>query len=99
MRALGLLLSVLLGFVIVWGAEDLPNRGDPLAPAQVHPEVSVRFIEDAYKDMKTPNMVTAVLADYRGFDTFGEGIVVVTAALCCLLILLRREPGAGEDSA
>lgn len=95
MRAIGLILSVLLGLVIVWGAEDLPNRGDPLAPAHVHSEVSVRYIEDAYKDAKTPNMVTAVLADYRGFDTFGEAIVVVTAALCSLLILLRREPNAG----
>jgi len=95
MRAFGVVLSILFGIIIVWGAEDLPNRGDPLAPAQVHSEVSVRYIEDAYKDSKTPNMVTAVLADYRGFDTFGEAVVVVTAALCCLLILLRREPNAG----
>jgi len=96
MRILGLLLAGMLGGLILWGAQDLPNRGDPNAPAASHPSVSVYYIENAYSDAKTPNMVTAVLADYRGFDTFGEAVVVVTAALCCLLILLRRRE---EDEA
>jgi multicomponent Na+:H+ antiporter subunit B len=90
MRLTALVLVALAGAVIVWGAADLPQRGDPIAPAAVRDSVSVYYIENAYTDTRTPNMVTAVLADYRGFDTFGEAIVVVTAALSCLLILLRR---------
>ncbi|TVR53456.1 MAG: hypothetical protein EA421_11195 [Gemmatimonadales bacterium] len=98
MRLLGLLMVTLLAGFTVWAAQDLPARGDPGAPASVNPQVSVYYIENAYTDSATPNMVTAVLADYRGFDTFGEAVVVVTAALSCLLILLRRredEEGGG----
>lgn len=95
MRVLGFLLLVLLGGVLVWGAQDLPARGDPSSPAASHERVSIYYIENAYDDSHTPNMVTAVLADYRGFDTFGEAVVVVSAALSCLLILLRRGAGGG----
>jgi multicomponent Na+:H+ antiporter subunit B len=34
-------------------------------------------------------MVTAVLADYRGYDTLGETTVIFTAGLSCLLLLRR----------
>lgn len=91
-RILGPLLIALLGGALVWGSRDLPPRGDPTAPAAQHESVSVYYIENAYEDTHTPNLVTAVLADYRGFDTFGEAVVVVSAALCCLLILVRRDP-------
>jgi multicomponent Na+:H+ antiporter subunit B len=90
MRYSSLALIGLLGSFVVWASQDLPHRGDPEAPAAVHDSVSVYYIENAYLDARTPNMVTTVLADYRGFDTFGEAIVVVTAALAALLILLRR---------
>ncbi len=90
MRYLGLPLVALMAIAVIWGSADLPQRGDPTAPAHVHESVAVYYIENAYTDSNTPNMVTAVLADYRGFDTFGEAVVVVAAALSCLLILLRR---------
>jgi len=34
-----------------------------------------------------PNVVTTVLASYRGFDTLGETIVVFTAGLGVLMLL------------
>jgi multicomponent Na+:H+ antiporter subunit B len=95
MRVAGLVLMVFLGGFLIWGAQDLPQRGDPASPAATH--VSVYYIENALEDSNTPNMVTAVLADYRGFDTFGEAVVVVAAALSCMLILLRRRED--EDDA
>jgi multicomponent Na+:H+ antiporter subunit B len=99
MRIVGVVLMALLGGVLAWGAQDLPPRGDPGSPASSHEGVSVHYIENAYADSRTPNMVTAVLADYRGFDTFGEAVVVVTAAVACLLILLRSgAPGGGGAS-
>ncbi len=88
MRLTGFVLIGLLAGFFIWAAEDLPLRGDPNSPASVG--VSTYYIENAYADSRTPNMVTAVLADYRGFDTFGEAVVVTVAALSCLLILLRR---------
>jgi hypothetical protein len=88
MRLTGFLLIGLLAGFFIWASGDLPERADPDAPASVG--VSTYYIENAYADSRTPNMVTAVLADYRGFDTFGEAVVVTAAALSCLLILLRR---------
>lgn len=88
--------AVLVGFaalLIVVGLE-LPDLGDPGAPAAVH--VAADYVEGAYEATRTPNVVTAVLADYRGFDTLGEAMVVFTAALGCLAILVGR-PG-GRDA-
>ncbi|TVR65546.1 MAG: hypothetical protein EA422_03755 [Gemmatimonadales bacterium] len=93
MRLMGALLILVVGGFMLWGTGDLTDRGDPQSPAATH--VSVYYIENALTDSKTPNMVTAVLADYRGFDTFGEAVVVVAAALSCLLILLRRRREEG----
>ena len=96
MRLAGLFLMVTIAGFLIWASGDLPLRADPTSPAASH--VSVYYIENALEDSKTPNMVTAVLADYRGFDTFGEAVVVVAAALSCLLILLRRrDHGATDD--
>jgi multicomponent Na+:H+ antiporter subunit B len=96
MRLAGFALIVALGVVLVWGSGDLPLRGDPDAPAPTH--VATYYTENSLSDSKTPNAVTAVLADYRGFDTFGEAVVVVAAALACLLILLRRRDDEDGDA-
>jgi multicomponent Na+:H+ antiporter subunit B len=71
----------------------MPDFGDPNSPASTH--VSPRYIEKVMEETEVPNMVTAVLADYRGYDTFGETTVVFTAGICCLLILRngRKEGG------
>jgi multicomponent Na+:H+ antiporter subunit B len=67
---------------------DLPDRGDPDAPAHQH--VSPHYLERGLEETETPNVVTAVLADYRSLDTLGETLVVVTAALAVVVILARR---------
>ena len=65
----------------------MPDWGDPNSPPNRH--VSPRFLEEAYEKTATPNVVTAVLADYRGYDTLGEATVIFTAGIVCI-ILLRR---------
>jgi len=47
------------------------------------------YTRKAFSDAATPNFVTVILADYRGFDTLGETLVVLTAGIACLLILGR----------
>ncbi len=75
---------------------ELPPRGDLNAPAQriVNPAgtpvAGAYYIQNAYKDAKTPNMVTVILADYRGFDTLGETLVVFAGGIACFFILRRR---------
>lgn len=81
-------LGLFLG-LLVYAAGDLPRRADPQAPASLH--VSPVYIQRSYKDTKTPNIVTAVLADYRGYDTLGETLVILTAGLSVLLILPREQ--------
>ncbi len=81
---MGLFLALML-----YATSGLPDRGDPQSPANIH--VSPFYIERSLEDTKTPNIVTAVLADYRGYDTLGETIVIVTAGLACVLILMKKE--------
>ena len=88
------------GFALVYGTLDMPHFGDPNAPIHKHPDPS--FVERAQPDMHgLPNVVTAVLASYRGYDTFGEVVVVFTAAIGVLILIggfaRRRDAGGGQD--
>lgn len=86
MKALALGILGIFLVVLLYAGWDLPARGDPKSPASVH--VSPYYIERALPDTKTPNLVTAVLADYRGYDTLGETVVIFAAGLACALVLL-----------
>ena len=81
------------GLLLVLGSLDMPETGDPQSPPATH--VSPRYIENGFEETAVPNMVTAVLADYRGFDTLGEVTVIFTGALAVLLIL--RGPREEQD--
>lgn len=95
-RVLGAAAATALGAVLMAGVLALPRFGDPEAP--VHTHIADDFIRNAYPDTHTPNVVTAVLADYRGFDTLIETSVVLTAALVCLLILGMGNVEERKDS-
>jgi multicomponent Na+:H+ antiporter subunit B len=88
LKWIGLLILALFFALMAYAAGGLPDRGDPDAPANVH--VSPYYIEHAVEETNTPNIVTAVLADYRCYDTFGETIVIFTAGLACIVILMKR---------
>jgi len=83
---------LLFGAVLLYGTMDFPAYGDPESPASRH--VSPYYIKKAIEDTAVPNLVTAVLADYRGYDTLFETAVILTAGLACFLLLrwFRREP-------
>lgn len=85
-----------LGGLLLYAERGLPNRGDPAAPALGH--VAPYYIEHAEEQTHTPNIVTAVLADYRGFDTLGETTVIFTAGLACYFILRSRSVSASGAS-
>lgn len=82
---LPLTVVTLTGVVLLWGTSDMPRFGDPEAP--VHRHVAPRYIEDSPTEIGVPNMVTSVLASYRGFDTLGETVVVFTAGIGVLALL------------
>lgn len=79
----------LLGLLLFFAAEDLPKFSDPQSPANVH--VSAGYLENSLTETDTPNVVTAVLMDYRAFDTLVETGVIFTAGIACALLLRRRK--------
>jgi multicomponent Na+:H+ antiporter subunit B len=89
LRFLYVVITLATGLFLIYGALDMPRWGDPESPASVN--VSPRYIEKSLEETAVPNMVTAVLADYRGYDTLGETTVIFVAGVCCLLILGRSK--------
>ncbi|MGD8235417.1 MAG: DUF4040 domain-containing protein [Chromatiales bacterium] len=86
-----LLVVGVTGAALVYATLDAPLLGDPSAP--VHKHVAPHYLQEAAGEVGMPNIVTAVLASYRGYDTFGETLVVFTAGLAVLLLLGFSENG------
>lgn len=88
MKTLSLISTVIVGALLIYGTMDMPEWGDPNSPASTH--VSPYYLRNSLKDTATPNVVTSVLADYRGYDTLGETTVIFTAGMGCILLLRKR---------
>lgn len=89
---LPLSVTVITGSALVYGTWDIPGFGAAEAPAQSH--VARYYIDNALRETGVPNVVTAVLASYRGFDTLGEVVVVYTAGVAVLLLIGGRRSKA-----
>ncbi len=89
MRTPSIMIQVLLAAALIYGTLDMPKWGDPHSPAASH--VSPYYLEHSIEHTATPNVVTSVLADYRGYDTLGETTVIFTAGMACILLLKRRD--------
>jgi multicomponent Na+:H+ antiporter subunit B len=89
---LPLAVAIATGAALIYGTLNLPAFSDPQAP--IHQHVAPRYINDAPRETGVPNVVTAVLASYRGFDTLGEVTVVFTAGIGVIVLMrrLRRRP-------
>ena len=87
-----LVVSVATGILLLFAVSGLPPVGTAAAPAHQH--VAPRYIQDSPREVGVPNMVTSVLASYRGYDTLGEVTVIFTAGAGVLaLIGARRRAG------
>jgi multicomponent Na+:H+ antiporter subunit B len=77
------------GSLLVFATSDLPKLGDPNAP--LHRHVAPEYLERSAEEIGIPNVVTSILASYRGYDTMGETAVIFTAGVGVLAMLgLRR---------
>ncbi len=95
MKALNTIALALFAAVLIYASTWLPGRGDREAvlnretsPAE-SPNAAAYYIRRAHEETHSPNMVTAILADYRGYDTLGEETVILTAGLVCFLLLRK----------
>lgn len=81
------------GATLVYGTLDMPAFGDPEAPIHVYPHPN--YVEKTLAEVPhIPNVVTVVLASFRGYDTLGETTVIFTAGVAVLLLLRGRREGA-----
>ena len=94
---LPLIVCFMAGSLLMWAVAYLPALGDP--SSVVHHHVAPRYLAESYNKLHIPNVVTTVLASYRGFDTLGETIVVFTAGLGVLLILTGKTGREQNDVA
>ena len=85
---LPLLVVIATGAALIYGTLDMPHYGDPAAP--VHSHVAPDYLHTTPADIGVTNVVTSVLASYRGYDTLGEVTVIFTAAIGVLTLLGYR---------
>jgi len=93
LKVIGFIIAVLTGGLLIYATVDFPEWADPASPASMH--VSPHYIEKTMEETSVPNIVTAVLADYRGYDTMFETAVIFSAGVVCFLLLrifLRNAP-------
>ena len=76
---------------LVCAVLDLPEFGDATSPANIQ---TADYFEHTSRYVGIPNVVTAILASFRGYDTMCETLVVFTAAMCVSLLL----DGGGRKS-
>jgi multicomponent Na+:H+ antiporter subunit B len=93
------IVAAVTGVVLVYGTLDMPSFGDPNAPANLH--IAPEYMIGSVEDIDVPNVVTSILASYRGYDTMGETAVVFTAGIGVLVLLSglarRRRDDEEED--
>ncbi len=87
---LHLVVVCVTGAALIYGTMDMPPFGNADNP--IHQHVAPRYIEDSPKEVGLPNIVTSVLASYRGFDTLGETVVVFAAMIGVLSLLGTARP-------
>lgn len=83
------------GAALVYGTVDMPHYGDPNAPIQQYPVPN--FIDKTTSDVPhIPNVITVVLASFRGYDTLGETTVIFTAGIAVMLLLRGKRSDSEE---
>jgi len=93
---LPLAVTLVIVGALVYGTLGLPAFSDPQAPFHTH--VVPRYLQQGPIETGVPNVVTAVLASYRGYDTLGEVIVVFTGGIGVIALLRRLRRGKGEGA-
>lgn len=89
-QPLPLFVALVTAGALIYGTLDLPPFGEANTP--VHEHVAPRYLEKSIEETTVPNVVTSVLASYRGYDTLGETTVIFTAGIGVLLLLKGRRP-------
>jgi multicomponent Na+:H+ antiporter subunit B len=90
-----IMIGVATGLLLIYGTLDMPWYGDPGAP--IHHHLAPRFLVQSAAEIGIPNVVTSVLASYRGYDTLGEVVVIFTAGSGVLILLAGGVPASSRS--
>ena len=95
---LGIAVVSATGALLIYATLDMPEVGSVDAP--VHQHVAPRYINESMQEVGLPNVVTSILASYRGYDTLGETVVIFTAGIgvLALLMVARRRRTTDADT-
>ena len=92
--------TVIMAGIFVFGIyafQNLEEFGEPIIAA-ISDAPSNRYLEEGLRETGASNIVTAVLLDYRAYDTLGEATVLFAAILGALAILRgRTRTKGGKD--
>jgi multicomponent Na+:H+ antiporter subunit B len=80
-----LVVAAAVAALLVYSSFEQPQLGDANAPAHTH--IAAWYLEHTPELIDVPNVVTAVLASFRGYDTLGELFVILTAGVGVLFVL------------
>jgi len=81
----------LLGVILVWGLSAAPDFGE------FHGAYGDLLNRIAVPQRHTTNVVTAIVFDYRGFDTMGEEFILFASVIGVALLLRDVRASAGRQ--
>ena len=89
-----LVIVLVTGVLLLYGIYDIIPVGQADAPVQSY--LSPGYLQRSSEEIGIPNVVTSILASYRGFDTLGEVTVIFTAGIGVLVLLGRGRNSRAE---
>ena len=89
LSVISLSIVVTTGAFLIYGLHDIPAFGQAENPVQTY--LAGKYIIESGNEIGIPNLVTSVLASYRGYDTLGEITVIFTACIGVLILLGRSK--------
>ena len=78
MTVIFIIVFLIIGYICI---KDLPQFGEPIM------RVAQNFLNNGLRETGATNLVTAVILDYRAYDTLGEATILFTAVMGVLAIM------------
>ena len=86
---MAVLLCIAISALLIYNVTFMPRFGASDSP--MNNEVTERYLEKAGEETGTVNVVTGLILQYRGFDTFGETHVLFIATIAVMILLKMKK--------
>ncbi len=94
---MAVLLCIAISALLIYNVTFMPRFGASDSP--MNNEVTERYLEKAGEETGTVNVVTGLILQYRGFDTFGETHVLFIATIAVMILLKIKKKDKPEEAA